>query len=106
MSAFQRAVAEHKRGLCHISGGVCAACRECQTLYGMDAPTLANALDSGALADEPHIGLRCDTCGLTCQQELYDGHAVDGGEIVHLSMCGDCLCWFANGQHPVSWPGV
>jgi hypothetical protein len=104
-AAFCAAVDEHTEGLTHVSSGACPTCEECQALYGMTADEISSAQESGALPDEPHIGRHCDTCGVSCQQSLYDGHALADGALVHLAMCADCVCWFANGDLPRHWEG-
>lgn len=90
------------RGMEHVSPGTCHSCTECQTLWGMDAPALEAALDKGAVSDEGGFSWQqCDTCGCRYGGNRYDAHGFDkSGNIVHLSVCADCVCYLSNGDIP------
>jgi hypothetical protein len=65
--------------------------------------------EAGEIVEEPHFSWsHCDTCGSALGGDRHDGHGIlesgeSKGEMVHLSMCVDCLLYFANGDLPDQW---
>jgi hypothetical protein len=60
-------------------------------------------ISNGLVTSEGYFSrCQCDTCGSYLAGMRYDGHAVivDNNQLIHLSMCGDCLLFFANGDEP------
>ena len=95
-------------GLDFISPGVCPGCDVCRSDYGFDTlADLAAAWEKGEIAEDPHFSWRpCECCGSALGGDRYDAHGVDSeGEIVHFSICVDCLCYLANGDIPEQWEG-
>lgn len=55
---------------------------------------------------------QCDSCGSTLGGNRYAAHGfvpdesdLPTGEVVHLDICEDCLCFHANGDIPENWEG-
>lgn len=86
------------RGLEHISSSPAKCCETCQSDYGMDEddPAWDELCDEGGFSWHS-----CDTCGSSLGGNRYTGHGfTEDGDLVHLSMCADCLVYFANGDVP------
>lgn len=102
MSDFESAIEQHCAGLTHISSGIIARCEQCQRDCDATCKQLAAMSDGEReLWEEPGFYKSgCETCGTTLHGMRQTGHAIADGEIIHLSMCEDCVQWFANGIHP------
>lgn len=111
VSAFERGT----KDLATISSGFNAKCPKCLRGYGyrdtedgngnviVSAESKAGEdQESGRLPDEASFSWRaCDTCGTTLGGDREYGHALDSRmDIVHLSMCADCVMFIANGDIP------
>lgn len=87
------------RGLEHVNCGPASCCEVCRSDFDMDEddPAWQELCDEGGFSWH-----QCDTCGSCYGGNRYSGHGftVEGGELIHLSMCEDCLCYFANGDLP------
>jgi len=83
-----------------VSPGICAACPDCQEFYELPEAKLTAGLQDGSIADEPHFSrYPCETCG-DIAGDRYEAHYLDDCGIVHLNICPDCVCYFANGDLP------
>ena len=107
LSAFEQAVEAGCEGLRFVSPGVCPTCPNCQELYGMKPREFFTAYENGKLCDDPHFSWRsCECCGSGLGGDRYEAHGMDSeGTIVHFTVCEDCLCYLANGDHPKHWEG-
>ena len=85
-----------------MSPGICSSCDECQSTYGMEHDELEKVVSSGELPNDPSFSWSgCDCCVSPLGHDLYDAHALTHkGEIIHYDICGDCLCYLANGDLP------
>ena len=99
MTAYEKRVEHYCRGLESVNPGICAGCSNCQFDFGLseDDPAWEELSDEGGFSWH-----QCDTCGSTLGGNRYAAHGFtdDDGTLVHLSMCEDCLMFFANGDLP------
>ncbi len=96
--SFQTDVEHYCRGLDHVNSGTASCCEQCRWDFGLeeDDPAWAELSDEGGFSWH-----QCDTCGSQLGGHRYSGHGFDSdGTVVHLSMCEDCLLFFANGDVP------
>lgn len=105
-TAYEEEVARRLEGLHYVSPGLCSSCKTCQQLYNLSEKDLAAAYESGRLVDEGHPSKAdCEACGQSLAGNRYEAHAVpEDGDVIHLSICEDCLFYFANGDVPEKWP--
>jgi len=120
MAAFERGT----EGLEFFSVGACAKCREC------NPAVKCKACDGYGTQEDEHGHVEwtcpscdgqgdvtpdecdetsgesefswsaCDACGSRLGGSRYPAHGFLRGELVHLSVCTDCLCYAANGDLP------
>lgn len=98
MSTYTDAVELYTAGLQDVSPGAAACCPECNP----DNLTQDELYE----CDEPWFSWSaCETCGSSLGGDREAGHAFtkDDGELVHLSMCTDCVMYSANGDEPETW---
>ena len=59
----------------------------------------------GEHADEGCFSWRpCESCGSSFGGNRYPAHYLDeDGEVMRVSVCGDCLLYHANGDEPDDW---
>ena len=105
-SPFLEAVNHYCDGLT-VAPGICSACPECQSSYGMGEDELDTAYSNGDVCDEGVFSWRpCESCGSSLGGDRYDAHGLTAdGEIIHLDICVDCLMLHANGDTPDEWEG-
>lgn len=86
MSEFTERVEANLKGIEHVSTGYALGCNCCPEL------------------DEDEGGFSwssCASCGSTLGGNRYSAHGiVEGGRLIHLEVCEDCLCFLANGDEP------
>ena len=96
------AVEDRCEGITCISpgcaGGQGGVCEDCHCEGGEDH----EYCNEGSFSSWP-----CETCGCHLGGDRYAGHGFVAdenepgpGAVVHLSMCGDCCMYFANGETP------
>jgi hypothetical protein len=103
MSAYTDRVDRNLEGLEFVSPGLCPSCPECQAAYGAEPREFFAAVMSGDVFDEGGFSWSgCGICGNTLGNTLYSWHARDeAGKLIHGDdMCGDCVCYVANGDEP------
>lgn len=90
---YQKAVEHNLQGLDFVSTGACPSCAECGL---SDNPTDSER----EIADEPHFSWHvCDCCGSALGGDRYPAHGRDkGNQIVHFTVCTDCLYYLNYGQ--------
>lgn len=98
MSDYTDTVDRYLKGLEHVSTGPCPGCGECLECDDPEDPSD----EWHDLAGEPHFSWHpCECCGSGLGGDRHPAHGVDhDGEIVHLSICTDCLLYLANGEEP------
>lgn len=85
--------------LCFSAGSALPECEDC----GLGDISDANEnLDAYDCASEPSFGWHpCEVCGSTLGGDRFPAHGfLDSGEIIHLSVCVDCVVYHANGEVP------
>jgi len=111
MSTYTEAVERCLDGIEHVSPGIGSDCPVCQRDYGYDDNArFAADIESGTVCDEGGFSWsQCDACGSQLGGNRYDAHGLildahnkPAGELVHLGICVDCLCYLANGDEPES----
>jgi hypothetical protein len=102
---FEAAVEAGCEGLEAVSGGLCPTCPECQRDFDMEPREFFAAYEAGKVADEGGFSWHaCECCGSHLGGNRYAAHGLDAdGELVHFSICADCLCYLANGDMPENW---
>lgn len=111
MSKYTKAVEQCMDGLTHESVGVCPDCETCAEDFGFCCVHALNAeIESGEVVDDGGFSQSdCDTCGSSLYGARYSAHAVldssKDREVIHLSVCVDCMQYIANGDKPESWEG-
>lgn len=105
MSEFTEAVERGSEGLKYFSVGLCSSCIHCQSDTGLDEAALASALENGGVQDEEFFSWDpCELCGTGVGGNRDTVHAVDkNGDIVHLTICIDCVLYISNGDEPEYW---
>ncbi len=111
--AFDRVAGQN--GLIAISVGLCPGCAVCISDYGYqdtednDGNVLETAesqferdYEAGDLCDEGSFSqYHCEGCGSHFGGDRYDAHGLNqDNQIVHFSVCVDCLQYIANGDEP------
>lgn len=98
MATYLADVARCTAAFLSVAADVAPCCAECQSIYGLDA----GAMEVAELTDDGgYSSLPCDTCGESDAGIRYSGHAFDhAGELHHLTLCADCLCYFGSGYIP------
>jgi hypothetical protein len=98
--SFVERIAEYTKGIDHISPGICPGCETCQQQWGLSEAELEAGMGAGSVIDEPHMsGSICETCG-DVAGDRHAAHGFVGARLLHLDICPDCLCYFANGDIP------
>jgi len=114
---FEESVEYQLEGIEAVSsGGILADCDGCETALIAEC---TQCCDPDAKVcychDEGHFSWQsCDSCGSNLGGDRHDGHGLIpkpgpwvnpliGAELIHLSMCTDCLCYHANGDVPEDW---
>lgn len=85
-------------GLSHVNSSPASCCEQCRRDFDLaeDDPAWQELCDEGGFSWHA-----CDTCGSSLGGNRYAGHGFDrDGAVVHLSMCEDCVLYFANGDIP------
>lgn len=112
-SPFAKAVDHYCDGL-HVAVGAAACCSECRSTYDID-DSISDDEAQEILYDaaEPSFSWhQCDSCGSTLGGDRHDAHGLpidrDGAfdysqDMIHLSICSDCLIYHANGEEPEQW---
>lgn len=125
---FERSVDHYLAGLLNVSTGPSHACKECMESSplpdGAACPHCGEVLDEDSdemqswydcASEGGFSSSQCDSCGSRLGGNRYSAHAWRGPtgkgrdsweeELIHLSVCGDCLCYLANGDVPKNWEG-
>ncbi len=108
MSDFTEAVNRGCEGLEFISPGVCPGCSNCQEELGYCCEhSFKAAYEAGEIEEEGSFSWSaCECCGSPLGGDRHVAHGVDAdGEIVHFSVCVDCMLYLANGDEPEDWEG-
>lgn len=109
MSAFTEAHEQGLKGLKFFSTGPYSKCKDCQRNWGFESEeAMEKACQEDKVNDEGGFSRSpCDVCGATLAGNRYDAHAFteDGDELVHLSVCEDCLIYDGTGDEPENWEG-
>ena len=111
MSAFIDSIDHYCEGL-HIAVGPSASCQECRDAY--DIPDSADDdIAQENMQDEGSFDWsQCDSCGSTFGGDRYHAHGLPidrsgsfdySRDMIHLSICADCLFFHANGDEPEDW---
>jgi len=90
---FKASIERNLAGLSFLSTGACKCCAEC----GLGESPSDHAIE---LADEPSFSWHaCDACGSTLGGDRHPAHGrTDGGKLLHLSVCSDCLYFLNYGK--------
>jgi hypothetical protein len=89
------------KGLEHVSCGPCPGCAECESIFNLSGKEFEEALESGQIFDEgSHSSGSCDACGTTQGGKRYMAHGLSGADILHFSVCTDCLFYITYGEEP------
>ncbi len=105
-SPFALAVEAGLAGLTAVSPGICPGCETCRDELGYDSlAELEIAWENGEAPNEPHFSWRpCECCGSHLGGDREPAHGIDeNGDIVHFSVCVDCVLYLANGDEPEDW---
>ena len=105
--AFLAAIERNCGEFQHIAMGVSRDCYEC----GIPEDTTDDELECWEEGSFTWRG--CDSCRLHLGMTVYPAHGMIPPEkpgadwgCVHLDICGDCLCYHANGElPPEDWQG-
>ena len=90
---YKQSVEHNLAHLTFVSTGACAGCDECGLTTGSSDYERA-ALDEGCFSWSP-----CEGCGSSLGGNRYPAHGRDANdEIVHFSICVDCLYFLNYGQ--------
>lgn len=106
MSKFTDAIEHNCKGLHHINPGSAACCPVCLDEFGIeDSVDPDTAQEQMYECDQSSFSwTACCTCGSPLCGDRSNGHGFDeNGEVIHLSMCADCVMYFANGDEPEIW---
>lgn len=108
MSEYTEAVERGLLGLDFVSVGLAAYCQECRRAYGIGdegQQDFQDSIDTGETIDEGGFSWQsCGCCGSHLGGNRYAAHGFNSaGELVHLEVCEDCLCYIANGDEPEEW---
>lgn len=121
---YEAAVAYNLKGLSFVSTGACVGCEDCGLTdqecrkcdgdgkdwqHGHEDQRCPNCHGNGFveptehdrdLAEEPSFSWsECDACGSTLGGNRHPAHGRDSnGDILHLSICEDCLYYLNYGQ--------
>lgn len=94
---FLRAINRETVGITGLGAGEATSCPICFGRHLYD--TKETCPDEGWFSRQP-----CDSCGTKYAGNRYAAHGFDEhGGIIHLDVCADCLCYFANGDLPEHW---
>ena len=96
MSNYTESVEHYLEGIEAVSVGACPGCHECDL---DEEPTEEEV----QLAEEPWFSWHgCDSCGSTYGGDRHPAHGLDesSGDLLHLTVCTDCLFYIANGDEP------
>lgn len=111
---FEAAVAHYCEGL-SVAPGTAACCGECLSDYGIEDTGDVDAMQEELYAqpDEGNFSnSQCDSCGSNLAGDRFTAHGLpidDKGaldyerDLYHLSICVDCLLYWANGDVPEQW---
>lgn len=82
------------RGVEYFSVGTAHQCGECNP-DGLDENADLSVYDEGSFSWRA-----CESCGSLLGGDRHAAHGFISGELVHLNVCADCLCYHANGDLP------
>ena len=100
---------ENKTKYRSISPGLCGACPECQSAFGMEELELQAGIEDGSIPDEGGFSWHdCELCGCPLGGDRYAAHGWSmDDELIHYDICQDCVMLTANGEVPddeyLSW---
>ena len=105
LTDFEKAIQHNTKGLASLSTGLVPCCAECCQSFGLEEQAMKKRLETGEISDEGHFSWSsCDCCGSSLGGNRYAAHGFDkNGDIIHLDICEDCLCFLANGDLPENW---
>ncbi len=110
MSNFTDSIDHYCDGLT-VATGAAASCSECLDTYQIKDTGDINAMQEALYqVDEPSFSWsQCDSCGSTFGGDRYSAHGIPldfkpgDDSIIHMEICVDCLCAWANGDEPEQW---
>ena len=116
MCKYTKAVEHYCEGLKDVNPGSVACCPICLDEFGIEVEDGFIVKDNVPYFDQDAAQdimyqeetsfsrQQCDTCGSQLGGDRSNGHGFDNNdEVVHLSMCVDCVMFFANGDEPETW---
>jgi len=109
LTEFEQAIVANLPDDWTIAPGVSPTCPECQSAWGMSPREFYAAYERGAICEEGSFSRQsCDSCGSDLAGDRHDAHAISkigipNPEVLHISICTDCLCYHANGDLPETW---
>ena len=111
MQSFLESVNHYCEGLT-VAPGPAACCDHCRSAYGIDDDVSIDDAQAAMVDEGSFSWSQCDSCGSMVGGDRYDAHGIlqepintiNGPiEIIHLSICTDCLLFHANGDVPENW---
>lgn len=81
-----------------ISPGAASCCGQCRSDFGLEEndPAWKSLSDEGGFS-----WYACEVCRSHLGGNRYAAHGFDANdEVIHYSICGDCLFYLANGDVP------
>lgn len=89
---YQEAIQRNLKGIEHVSTGACPGCPECD----LDKDCTEEERE---LAEEPSFSWSpCECCGSSLGGDRHPAHGLIDGNLVHFSVCSDCLYFLNYGQ--------
>lgn len=107
MSAYTEAVEHFLKGIGFIStGSYMNDCYECGDDFDPKCKEGGDG-ESWSYAEPYFSRSQCDGCGsrLGGSREVSHGIVEETGELIHLSLCTDCVVFINNGEEPEEWEG-
>lgn len=86
-----------------IYPGIACDCEDCQSAFGLSSAELREGAEDGSVFDEGGFSWQsCECCKSSLGGNRYAAHGFVDGELCHLDVCEDCLCYLANGDLPAN----
>jgi len=97
---YEAAVAEGLEGLTFVSTGLCPGCPDCASDFNLSQQDFDDQYEAGQLCEEPYFSWRpCECCHRPLGGDRYPAHGRDtNDEIVHFTVCADCMYYIAYGR--------
>lgn len=110
---FMEAFEKGTEGIYYVSPGFSYTCQECLDAHDICCEHKGKYLwEAGEVYEEGHFSCSaCELCGSKLGGNRYCAHGIieDGHsdpqdmQIIHLSVCFDCVMYMANGDLPENW---